>query len=187
MAPLRPRRWTGSTGLATAVAAVGVLEAAVGLTNILRTRYGSTEKGDEMLDHLDMYYMTTQSDPIPNSYSFTVQVRAVVRGLKAAQGVSHTLLPAMEALPTFRVSMNEYPEIMYWMANESAVRIDATRAAAARARSQTDEIAAGLGARVGWLNFASLNADPVGWWRNFRGDSARNEFHASVRTEHYVL
>lgn len=127
------------------------------------------------------------SDNIPTSYFFTVQVRAVVRGLAAAQGVSTTLLPAVEALPASRLRIDSYPGIVYRAANASAVRIDATRAAAARARAQTDAIAAGLGARVGRLNFASLNADSFDG-RSISGgrDSARSVFRASVRTEYYV-
>lgn len=103
------------------------------------------------------------------SYYFTVQVRAVVRGLAAAQSVRATLLPAVEALPASRLSIDAYPGIVYRAANATAVRVDAARAAAARARAQVDAIAAGLGGRVGRLNFASLNAAPAdgrrrGWW-----------------------
>lgn len=129
----------------------------------------------------------TPSDNIPTAYYFTVQIRAVVRGLAAAQGVSTTLLPAVESLPASRLRIDSYPGIVYRAANASAVRIDATRAAAARARAQTDAIAAGLGARVGRLNFASLNADAYDGRRSSGGDSARSVFRASVRTEYYVL
>lgn len=157
-----------------------------GLTTILRNRYGSTEAGDVTLLNLYMY-TRTNDDNIPTSYFFTVQVRAVVRGLAAAQGVSTTLLPAVEALPASRLRIDSYPGIVYRAANASAVRIDATRAAAARARAQTDAIAAGLGARVGRLNFASLNADSFDGRSSSGGrDSARSVFRASVRTEYYV-
>lgn len=127
------------------------------------------------------------SDDIPTAYYFTVQVRAVVRGLAAAQGIRTTLLPAVESLPASRLRIDSYPGVVYRAANATAVRVDATRAAAARARAQTDAIAAGLGARVGRLNFASLNADAEDGRRSGGGDSSRSVFRASVRTEYYVL
>lgn len=136
------------------------------------------------------------SDDIP-IFHFIVQVRAVVRGLEAARDVSRTLIPALKTFRNNYIIFREEQPMVYRHSNETAVRIDGTLAAAARARAQADAIAAGLGARLGRLNFASLNAKPP------EEPVCRNELppdqlmrvwsppHSSVRstvhTEYYVL
>ena len=86
---------------------------------------------------------------IVTSYFLTVQVRAVVRGVAAAQSVSSTLLPAVASLPATGFSIDSFPGIAYRVANPSPVRIRALQAAAAVAaatrRAVVAEAAMGAG------------------------------------------
>jgi len=123
---------------------------------------------------------------IVTSYFLTVQVRAVVRGVAAAQSVSSTLLPAVASLPATRFSIDSYPGITYGVAKPSPVRIRALKAAAAVAANRTSAIAEGLGSRVGRLNFADINAGSFGRQRGGR-DTGLFEFRASVKTEYYIV
>jgi len=123
---------------------------------------------------------------IVTSYFLTVQVRAVVRGVAAAQSVSSTLLPAVASLPATGFSIDSFPGIAYRVANPSPVRVRALQAAAAVAANRTAAIAEGLGSRAGRLNFVDINANSFGSKRGGR-DTGLFEFRASVSTEYYIV
>lgn len=83
-----------------------------------------------------------------------------------------------------RAGANGVADVEWTVGDPSALQAKASGAALAKARRVADQMANGLGAKLGDLVYASNRAPVPKFWRGFSGASSQSSMVASVAREH---